>query len=260
MVALVFLRSFLVRAIVLAAGRGQRMGALTECCPKPLLSVGGKTLIEHTIARLVAAGISQIVVNHAYLGEQIVAQLGDGSHLGVTVTYSPEPSGALETGGGILKALPLLGEGPFIAINADVYTDFDLSTLTERSINLAHIVLVPNPEHHPEGDFSLEPHTNGQRIANYQRATSSQTVSEKTISEGTDSQDTERYTFSGIGIYHPDLWRGWILGRFRLPPVLRRAMDSRGVTGEVYTGEWWDIGTAQRLADLRATLKPNSNV
>ena len=208
------------------------MGKLTENCPKPLLRVGHQTLIEHTISRLVSAGITDIVVNHAYRGEQIVRHLGDGRRLGASIVYSAEPDGALETGGGILQALPLLGAQPFIATNADVYSDFDFGTLFHQPRDLAHIIVVPNPAHHPEGDFTLTPEQ-GQIRANY--------------------TGSPRYTFAGIGVYHPALWDGFEPGRFRLPPVLRRAMDRSAVTGELFAGEWWDIGTPERLDALRRT-------
>ena len=219
-----------MRAIVLAAGRGERMGTLTERRPKPLLEVGGVTLIEHTIQRLVTAGVTDIVVNHAYLGEQIVRHIGDGQRLGASIAYSAEPDGALETGGGILQALPLLGPEPFIAANADVYSDFDFSLLTRHPRHLAHIVLVPNPAHHPDGDFALVADGEVTR-ANY--------------------IGSPRHTFAGIGVYDPELWAGFKHGRFRLPPVLRQAMDNNNVTGELFEGEWWDVGTPERLEALR---------
>ena len=219
-----------MRAIILAAGRGQRMGVLTENRPKPLLSVAGNTLIEHVVARLRVAGIVQIVINHAYLGQQIVDHLGDGSGHGVSISYAPEPVGALETGGGILQALPLLGPDPFIAINADVYSDFPISRLPNAPSGLAHLVLVPNPLHHPGGDFAIQP-------SGYARAFGS-----------------PRWTMAGIGVYKPQLWRGCKPGPFRLPALLRWYMPQNLISAELYRGDWFDIGNAERLHALDQQL------
>lgn len=218
-----------MRAMVLAAGRGERMGALTQNRPKPLLKAGGKALIDYTLEALARSGIKNVVVNHAYLGEQIVQHVGDGARFGLSVVYSPEPEGALETGGGLMRALPLLGPAPFIAVNADVFCDFDFSCLPSEPDALAHLVLVPNPPHHLDGDFALD--------------------------EGRVNEHGEpRHTFSGIGVYRPELWLKRSAGRFPLAPLLREAMSSRGVTGQLHGGVWNDIGTPSRLEKLDANL------
>ena len=211
-----------MKAMILAAGRGERMRPLTDDTPKPLLRIGGQTLVEHHIHALVKAGFTELVINHAHLGEQIVAALGDGNAYGVEIRYSPETPPALETGGGIFNALPLLGDGPFLVLNADIWTDFPLGELPEQIEGLAHLVLVDNPEHHAQGDFSL--------------------------SAGQVSQTgPAMLTFSGIGVYSPELFNGCAAGAFPLAPVLRQAMDDGRVSGEHYQGSWFDIGTPERL-------------
>ena len=211
-----------MKAMILAAGRGERMRPLTDDTPKPLLRIGGQTLIEHHIHALAQAGFTELVINHAHLGEQIVAALGDGNAYGVEIRYSAETPPALETGGGIFNALPLLGEDPFLVLNADIWTDFPLGELPRQIEGLAHLVLVDNPEHHPEGDFSL--------------------------SEGQVSQvGPAMLTFGGIGVYSPELFKGCAAGAFPLAPLLRQAMDDDRVSGEHYQGSWFDIGTPERL-------------
>jgi len=219
-----------VKAMILAAGRGERMRPLTDRVPKPLLEVAGKPLIQYHIEALRDAGFAELVVNHAHLGEQIVARLGDGSAFGVCIHYSPEPPGALETGGGIRQALPLLGAGAFVVVNGDIWTDYPYRELCREPEGLAHLVLVDNPQHHRDGDFQLD----GRQVA----------------AEG----DT-RLTFSGIGLYRPELFAGAPPGRFPLAPVLRSAMQAGRVSGEHYRGRWMDIGTAQRLAELDQQLR-----
>jgi MurNAc alpha-1-phosphate uridylyltransferase len=221
-----------MKAMILAAGRGERMRPLTDHTPKPLLEAGGKPLIVHHIERLAAAGFREIVINHAHLGDQIEAALGDGACWGVHIRYSPEGK-ALETGGGIFRALPLLGPAPFLVVNGDIWTDLDLSRLHLRDGLLAHLVLVENPTHHPKGDFAL-----AQRVVL--------------------SQGEPRYTFSGIGIYRPDLFRDCQPGAFPLAPLLRRAMDLGLVSGELYSGHWSDVGTPARLQALDRMLKLGS--
>lgn len=218
-----------MRAMVLAAGRGNRMRPLTDTQPKPLLEAGGKPLIVHLIEALVSAGHRRIVINHAWLGEQIEAEIQDGARYGAEVCYSPEPEGALETGGGIRNALPLLGEEAFIAVNADIYTDYSFSDLPGAPLGLAHLVLVDNPPHNLTGDFCLaagEVHTQGD----------------------------PRLTFSGIGVYRPALFTDRESGCFPLAPLLRKAADAGRVSGERYAGEWWDVGSGERLDALRARL------
>jgi MurNAc alpha-1-phosphate uridylyltransferase len=219
-----------MKAMILAAGRGERMRPLTDRAPKPLLEAAGKPLIQYHIEALREAGFTELVVNHAHLGAQIVARLGDGRAFGVRIDYSPEPGGALETGGGIRQALPLLGEGAFVVVNADIWTDYPYRRLRREPEGLAHLVLVDNPEHHRDGDFQL----NGDQVS----------------AEG----DT-RLTFSGIGLYRPELFAALSQGRFPLAPLLRSAMQAGQVSGEHYRGRWMDIGTAERLAELDRQLR-----
>lgn len=218
-----------MKAMVLAAGRGERMRPLTDDLPKPLLPVAGKSLIERHIEALASAGYVDIVVNHAWLGNRIEAALGDGSDFGVRIHYSPEGEQGLETGGGIYNALPLLGENPFLVVNGDIVTDYDYRNLPEVPVGLAHLVLVPNPAHHVEGDFSLE-------------------------GENVYSTGSSLLTFSGIGIYHPRLFEGCRSGIFPLAPLLRQAMNQGQVTGELYGGLWIDVGTVDRLAEAERML------
>ena len=218
-----------MKAMILAAGRGERMRPLTDDTPKPLLRIGGQTLIEHQVHALVQAGFNELVINHSHLGEQIESALGDGDAYGVKIRYSHEPPPALETGGGIFNALPLLGDAPFLVVNADVWTDFPLGELPEQIEGLAHMVLVDNPEHHPQGDFSL--------------------------SAGQVSQTgPAMLTFSGIGVYSPKLFEGSTSGAFPLAPLLRQAMNAGQVSGEHYTGSWFDIGTPERLESVNRVV------
>lgn len=211
-----------MKAMILAAGRGERMRPLTDTVPKPLLRIGGQTLIERQVHALARAGITELVINHAWLGEQIEKALGDGDAYGVSIQYSAETGGSLETGGGILNALPLLGAEPFIVVNADIWTDFPFDSLPSSPDGLAHLVMVDNPEQHPNGDFSL--------------------------SNGRLSQSgPAMLTFSGIGVYRPELFADCSPGAFPLGPVLRKFMDAGQVSGERFTGSWFDIGTAERL-------------
>ncbi|CAG0945808.1 MAG: N-acetylmuramate alpha-1-phosphate uridylyltransferase [Rhodocyclaceae bacterium] len=224
-----------MKAMILAAGRGERMRPLTDATPKPLLSAGGKPLIVWHIEALVRAGIRDIVINHAHLGGMIEAALGDGGRFGAVIRYSPETE-ALETAGGIAQALPLLGEAPFAVINGDIACDFDYARMPAlaRAMagrrTLAHLVLVPNPPHHPRGDFALR--------------------------DGRVSGDGEaKLTFSGIGLYDPRLFAGIARGaRASLAPLLRAAMEAGAVSGELHAGLWFDIGTPERLADIDRLL------
>jgi MurNAc alpha-1-phosphate uridylyltransferase len=224
-----------MRAMILAAGRGERMRPLTDTLPKPLLTVGGKSLLVRHIENLAAAGVRQIVINHAHLGALIEERLGDGRALGVTLQYSKEGV-ALETAGGIALALPLLGEDPFIVVNGDIYCELDFAPLVARgtrmgsSETLAHLVLVDNPPHHPRGDFALA----GGEVSN---------------------EGGARFTFSGIGLYCKRLFAGIAPGaRAPLAPLLREAADAGKVTGEHFRGRWEDVGTPQRLAELDRAL------
>ena len=222
-----------MKAMVLAAGRGERMRPLTDHIPKPLLAVGGKPLIAWHLERLAAAGFTDIVINHAHLGQQIEEALGTGSHWGLTIHYSPEPPGALETAGGIVQALPLLGEEPFLVINGDIFCDWDVTRAPKALApgDLAHLVLVPNPGHNANGDFALR----DQRVT---------------------SEGPEKDTFAGIGIYHPALFTGLVAGQpAKLAPLLRTAMATGKVSGERHQGRWVDVGTPQRLDELDRELK-----
>ncbi len=217
--------------MVLAAGRGERMRPLTDREPKPLLRVGGKRLIEYHLERLAAGGFHEVVINTAWLGDMIEPVLGNGKRLGLSITYSHERPDALETGGGILNALPLLGSAPFLLVNGDVWTDIDFGALRHDPPpgSLAHLVLVPNPPQHARGDFVLE---------------------QGLLSEGEGS----RQTYSGVGIYTSELFAGCEPGKFPLLPLLRRAIAARRLTGEVHAGQWYDIGTVERLDVLDARL------
>ncbi|NEV63158.1 N-acetylmuramate alpha-1-phosphate uridylyltransferase MurU [Thiorhodococcus minor] len=217
-----------MKAMILAAGRGERMRPLTDHTPKPLLQAGGKPLIRYHIERLAAAGIRDLVINHAHLGEQIEQALGDGSQFGVRIRYSPEAE-ALETGGGIFKALPLLGGAPFLVVNGDVWTDIDPGSLRMADGDLAHLVLVDNPPHNPSGDFALT----GDRVQ---------------------PSGSPKLTFSGIGVYDPKLFAGCRPGAFPLAPLLREAMAQGKAGGQHHRGQWLDIGTPERLAELDRSL------
>ncbi len=218
--------------MILAAGRGERMRPLTDLTPKPLLEVRGRALIEYHIEALAAAGITELVINHGWLGKQIPQRLGDGSRYGVEIQYSAEPPDALETGGGIVQALPLLGGDPFIVVNGDIFTDYPFVELTTRKmkdLTPAHLVLVDNPLHHQEGDFVLQ----GERVTEYGG-----------------SGGNPQLTYSGIAIIHPSLFDGVALGRFPLAPLLFQAVDRGELSGEHYQGSWSDVGTPERLALL----------
>ncbi|WP_107928496.1 N-acetylmuramate alpha-1-phosphate uridylyltransferase MurU [Neisseria animaloris] len=223
-----------MKAMILAAGRGERMRPLTDSCPKPLLKVGSEPLIGWHLRRLKAAGIDEIVINHAWLGRQIEETLGTGTDYGVQIAYSPEGETGLETAGGIATALPLLGNEPFLVVNGDVLTDIDFQTAFEAAARLkqqqrlAHLWLVPNPAHNPAGDFALL--DNG-RVASQSSA-------------------GQPLTFSGMGVYHPDLFENTPPGKAaKLAPLLRGAMDKNLVSGEKHNGLWLDVGTVERLAE-----------
>lgn len=213
-----------MKALIFAAGRGERMRPLTDTTPKPLLKFNGKVLIEYVLENLVSAGFADIVINVAYLGQQIIDFCGDGSRWGVSIVYSDEGEAALETAGGIVKALPLLGNQPFLAINSDVVCDYPLAQLRDRSFDLAHLVMVANPAHHPLGDFSLD--------------------SGGLLSE----QGEAKLTFSGIGLYRPEMFAGLPVGQaLKLRPLFNEAMKRQRISGEHYRGVWRDIGTPQAL-------------
>ncbi|WP_217477345.1 N-acetylmuramate alpha-1-phosphate uridylyltransferase MurU [Stutzerimonas stutzeri] len=219
-----------MKAMILAAGKGERLRPLTLHTPKPLVQVGGVPLIEYHLRALAGAGITELVINHAWLGEQIEAYLGTGDRFGVQIQYSAEGE-PLETGGGIHRALPLLGDQPFIVVNGDIWTDFDFASLALPPTALAHLVLVDNPPHHPAGDFQL---TDGK------------------VMEGASGTT---FTYSGIAVLHPQLFRGCRAGAFKLAPLLRQAMAEGAVSGEHYSGCWVDVGTHERLAEVEGILE-----
>ncbi|HEX7815775.1 N-acetylmuramate alpha-1-phosphate uridylyltransferase MurU [Dyella sp.] len=229
-------------ALIFAAGLGERMRPLTDHTPKPLLVAGGKPLIVWHLEKLAAADVHYVVINSSHLAEQLPQALGDGARWGLRIRYAYEGPVPLETGGGMLNALPLLGPEPFIAVNGDIWTDVDLSTLPREPAGLAHLVMVDNPPHHPEGDFALD--TTGRL----------------------NMTDVPRLTFSGLGIYRPELLRQWreAVGttaesatkppRFKLRDVLRAAMARGEISGSHHAGAWTDVGTPERLATLDAAL------
>jgi MurNAc alpha-1-phosphate uridylyltransferase len=220
-----------MKAMLMAAGRGERMRPLTDTCPKPLLQVAGKPLIEWHLERIARAGIREVVINLSWLGEMIANALGDGRRHGLSIQYSREPYPALEVGGGVMQALPLLGEDPFLLVNGDVFTDIDFSSLRIAPGDLAQLVLVANPEHHPRGDFGLQ---EGGRV----------------VAEG-----GERLTYSGVALLRPGFFAGATPGRFPLLPWLQKALAAGRLAGQRHGGTWLDIGTPQRLAQLDAELR-----
>ncbi|MEP6907344.1 MAG: N-acetylmuramate alpha-1-phosphate uridylyltransferase MurU [Pseudoxanthomonas sp.] len=234
-----------MKALIFAAGLGERMRPLTNHTPKPLLSAGGKPLIVWHLEKLAAIGISEVVVNTSWLADQFPQALGDGERWGLQLSYSHEGPVPLETGGGMHHALPLLGNTPFLAINGDIWSDFDFSKLPREPTGDAHLVMVANPAHNPRGDFALQ-HDG------------------RLLSDG-----DNRLTFSGIGVYRPELLEAWpaIIGnapgadqyppRFKLAPLLRAAMAAASVSGELHKGRWTDVGTPQRLQQLdRELMRP----
>lgn len=217
-------------AMILAAGRGERMRPLTDTLPKPMLPVCGKPLLQYHVEALARAGFTELVINHARFGERIEAWFANGAAFGVQIRYSAEGDDPLETGGGIKRALPLLGDGPFLVVNGDTWTDFPLETLKTTPVGQAHLVMVGNPAHHPQGDFSLQ---NGKVSVSGE----------------------PRYTFSGIGVYRSSLFSAIEKQVFPLAPLLRRAMEQGEISGEFYPGRWFDIGTPARLAQLEEYLE-----
>ncbi|HEX2584553.1 MAG TPA: nucleotidyltransferase family protein [Steroidobacteraceae bacterium] len=219
-----------MKAMILAAGRGERMRPLTDTCPKPLLKVNGKALIDYHLESLALCGIHEVVINTAWLGQQVTTHVGNGSRWGLNIQFSHEGWPALETGGGIFNALPLLGNEPFLVINGDVFTSWRLTSpqlpMQWRSESLVHLILVPNPSHHPRGDFGLSDHV---------------------LTENA----SEQFTYSGIGFFHPLLFSGCRGGAFKLAPLLYGAVHKNRATGELFSGNWSDVGTPERLASLQ---------
>ena len=227
-----------VKAMILAAGRGKRLRPITDSTPKPLVELCGKPLIEYHIEKLAQAGVSQIVINHAWLGHKLEEALGDGSRWNIQISYSAEPEGGLETAGGIINALPLLGENPFLLINGDVYCEMDYRGLVAKaramqnespSTLLGHLVVVPSPEHNAKGDFGLNQH---QRL-----------------------EPQGEFTFAGLSVISPKLFANMEVGFIRLAPILRDAMKQGLLTGELEKGLWSDIGTLQRLQQTERLLE-----
>lgn len=216
-------------ALIFAAGRGERMRPLSDATPKPLLRAGGRRLIERHLDRLAAAGVREIVINTSHLAEQFAPALAQRADAALRIVYSYEGIEPLETGGGMLRALPLLGPEPFLAVNGDVFCDVDFSTLPHDPDGLAHLVLVDNPAQHPSGDFGLR----AGRVVD---------------------DDGTRLTFAGVGVYRPELLAGQAPGRFSIVPLLRGAMRAGRVAGEHFRGAWSDVGTPERLAELDRRL------
>ena len=219
-----------MKAMVMAAGRGERMRPITDKLPKPLVPVAGKPLIVYHLERLAAAGVRDVVVNLSWLGDQIRAALGDGREYRLSISYSQEPAQPLETGGGIFKALPLLGPGPFLVVNGDTWSDIDYSHLALEDGANGRIVLVPNPTHNLRGDFGID----GDFVVD---------------------RETDRFTYSGVGVYRPEFFDRCSPGRFPMLPLLKRAIAARVLRGEVHRGEWCDVGTPERLATLDAEVR-----
>ncbi|MBL4711802.1 MAG: nucleotidyltransferase family protein [Gammaproteobacteria bacterium] len=218
-----------MKAMILAAGRGDRLRPLTDTTPKPLIKVAGKSLIEYHLKNLADAGFKEIVINTAWLAEKIHAELGNGENYNITIQYSDEDE-ALETAGGIIKALPLLGDEPFLVINGDIWCDFDFSDLAEiNAKTLAHLILVKNPEHNAKGDFALQ--------AGLIRNTGD-----------------DMHTYSGIGIYRAEFFQKYSPGRLPLGPIIREKSDDDLVSGQLYNGRWTDVGTVERLLLLEEEL------
>lgn len=220
----------MTRGMILAAGRGQRMGKMTEFLPKPLLHVAGRYLIEYAIDNLKQAGVRDIVINVSYRGDQIMQALGDGERYGVRIVYSQEKE-RLETGGGIFQALPHFGSEPFLVISCDIITDFSLAKLKLPANSLAHLLMVSNPPYHPFGDFALQ---NGLIL----------------------QEESSRLTFASLGLFHPQLFAGCKPGHFRLTDVLAPAIKNHQVTGEIYNGLWYNVGTPEDLKQLSTNNLP----
>lgn len=231
-----------MKVMLLAAGKGERMQPLTSHTPKPLLQAGGLSLLEHLIRRLAAHGFTELVINHAWLGQQVEDAFGDGSSLGVRIAWSRETE-PLETAGGIVKALPLLGDAPFAVVNGDIFTDYAFGNLRTAlaAQDSVHLVLVANPAHHPRGDFALDSSGRLQLPATSANAAAS------------------TFTYSGIGVFHPRLFAGVTETKYPLLPLLKQAINTRQASGSVFTGTWMDIGTPQRLLQLDQQLKAGTH-
>ena len=216
-----------VIAMILAAGRGERLRPLSDNLPKALVEVHGESLLERHLRAVKAAGAETVIINLGWLGNQIVERIGSGSDFGLNVVYSPEGDDVLETGGGIHRALPMLGSAPFLVINADILTDMPLPAASLNGDDVGHLVLVPTPDHKSNGDFDL---------------------ADGRVQNGNDAE----FTFSGVAVYHPDLFAACTPGRFPLAPMLRAAASAGTLSGSVYAGLWRDVGTPARLAELNS--------
>lgn len=223
-----------MKAMILAAGRGERLRPLTDHTPKPLLEVAGRSLIEHHLLALAAAQVREVIINLAWLGDLIEQRLGDGQDFGLEIRYSREPGGALETAGGIQSALPLIGDAPFLVLSADVLTDFPFASLVAlEPPDFGHLVLVDNPPHHRTGDFGL--------------------------TESRVSRSSPQYTYSGIGVFRPEPFAALAPGRRPLRPLFETAIDAGQLSGELYAGQWLDVGTPERLSTARTLLRAGLN-
>lgn len=218
-----------MRAMILAAGRGERLRPITDDIPKALVEVGGKSVLEWHLERVSAAGITQVVINLGWHGEQIVERIGRGEQYGIDISYSDEGDEVLETGGGIHKALPLLGDDPFLVVNSDIFTDMPVPAIRLRDEHLGHLVTVPRPGYLEHGDFNIE-----------------DGLIRRT--------ENPRYTYAGFAIYRPELFARCEAGRFSVVPLMFAAADAGRLSGSVYEGQWADIGTPERLATLRQQL------
>ena len=223
-----------MKAMILAAGRGKRMRHLTEHTPKPLLEVNGKPLIVYHLLQLARLGVRDVVINISYLAERLQTALGDGRRFGVNIIYSYEPA-PLDTGGGVYQALPLLGTAPFLVISADIWTDYDFSQLAQKITRRAHLVLVPNPDYHPDGDFTCENGLLG-------------------------LTGSPKFTFASFGIYHPALFKGCQPGAFPLAALYKSGIESGAITGEIYSGKWFNVGTPEDLRDLNLLFKRKGKI
>ncbi len=212
-------------AMILAAGRGERLRPLTDLTPKALCRVHDIPLIEYHVSKLAKAGFNRLVINHAWLGGQIRQHLGNGTRFGLEICYAPEPPGGLETGGGIVNALPLLGDNPFLAVNADIFTDYDFTMPSLPTGSWAHLILIDKPDYYQQGDFGLS-------------------------SAGIINNTSRQYTFSGIACYHPELFYNQKPGRYSVTPLLRQMATEGRATGSLYTGSWIDTGSSERLLTL----------
>jgi MurNAc alpha-1-phosphate uridylyltransferase len=259
-----------MKAMILAAGRGERMRPLTDHTPKPLLLVNDQPLIAYNLIKLANIGVREIVINVSYMAELIIKTLGDGSQYGVRITYSHEAA-ALETGGGIYQALPLLGIEPFIVMNADIWIDYPLQNLPQQLTSLAHLILVDSPSHNTHGDFYLNHDKvsltvpKAFQVTTRRKRSRGAECTDEYMSTETSLQHSrnlkgegygdKKFTYAGLGVYHPDLFQACQAGMFRLADVLKIAIAKNQVSGEYFAGDWIDVGTPERLECLQKKLQ-----